>query len=269
MAKPPKQRKQRVDACTVAQGLAADLDEARRLIMAGEIRTGDHVWNAAAALIPIDTVLERKRRGCRYVSRGGLKLAKALREFAISPQNRRCLDIGSSTGGFTDVLLQEGAAHVTAVDVGRGLLDVRLMRDLRVHLLEGVNFRLAEPELFGAPYDLIVADVSFMSLTEILPNASRVLGPDGMIIALIKPQFEAPPHLVPKGGIISDPALHEEVILGLRDRLHTQGLILCQLGCTDLDRTRKNVEYPSLWQHNGPLLSQRAVQDVIGRAPVG
>ncbi|NLF97309.1 MAG: TlyA family RNA methyltransferase, partial [Candidatus Riflebacteria bacterium] len=190
-------KKCRVDELVVAQGLAPDLETARRLIMAGEIRSGDRVWEKAGERLPADSILDHKPRHCRWVSRGGLKLERAVAAFSMSVAGFRCLDIGASTGGFTDVLLQNGAAEVVALDVGYGLLDAKIQNDPRVIVKDRTNFRLIADDELGVPFDLAVTDVSFISLRHILPKAATMIKEEGAIVALIKPQFEADREDVP------------------------------------------------------------------------
>ncbi len=241
-------RKARIDELTVLQGLADDIDQARRLIMAGKVRSGDRVWDKAGEKVPVETPLELKGQICRWVSRGGLKLEKALTDFHISPQGMHCIDIGASTGGFTDVLLTNGATSVVALDVGYGLLDARLQNDPRVRVLDRTNFRtVAESEL-GGPFDLVVTDVSFISLLLILPKAAGLLKTGGSIIALIKPQFEAGRGEVPEGGVITDPEMQIHIIRKLKRELAGQGLGLFDLAPVPLLSHKKNIEFLSLWR---------------------
>ena len=149
-------KKQRLDELVVEQGLATNIEEARRFIMAGEIRTGDRVWDKAGEKISIDTELELKSRHCKWVSKGGLKLEKAIKDFSLNPSGARCLDIGASTGGFTDVLLQNGAKEVVALDVGQGLLDPKIANDPRVIIKDKTNFKLLQPGDLGEPFDVVV-----------------------------------------------------------------------------------------------------------------
>jgi 23S rRNA (cytidine1920-2'-O)/16S rRNA (cytidine1409-2'-O)-methyltransferase len=199
--------KTRLDRLLVERGLAESREKAQALVMAGEVflngqkaaKPGQSVDDAAAL-----EVLARPP----YVSRGGFKLAAALREFAIDVAGQTCLDIGSSTGGFTDALLQAGAARVHAVDVGAGQLDWKLRTDLRVVVHEGINARELRFEQIGEPVALIVCDVSFISVTLILPALIPLLQSAGQMVILIKPQFEVGKGQVGKGGIVRDPALH-------------------------------------------------------------
>ena len=248
-----KPKKARVDELAVRQGFACDTAMAGRLIMAGEIRTGDHVWQSAGEKISEDTVLERKERRGKYVSRGALKLEHGLKSFPVTIDGKTCLDIGSSTGGFTEVLLNHGAESVTAVDVGYGLLDASLRSDPRVHLLERTNFRTAPDNLFlirgdnqdPKPrfFDVVVTDVSFISLRLILPRAVKLMKDEGDIIALIKPQFEARVEQVPKGGVITHPEVQEDVVTSLCSDLEECGLKMLGKAAYDLKKPGKNIEF--------------------------
>ena len=245
-------KKQRLDKLVVEQGLAENLDTARRLIMAGEIRTGDRVWDKAGEKVSIDIELELKSRHCKWVSKGGLKLEKALNDFSLNPSGARCLDIGASTGGFTDVLLQNGAKEVVALDVGQGLLDPKVANDPRVIIKDKTNFKLLQPGDLGDPFDIVVTDVSFISLTKILPNAVPMMKEEAYIVALIKPQFEAERHQVPEGGIITDPELQIEIVEKLVDSLGESVLYLHAMSPVPLVSRRKNIEFVSLWKKYQP-----------------
>jgi len=200
--------KTRLDRLLVDRGLVESREKAQALIMAGEVLVGGRKAAKAGQGVERDCALEVLARP-PYVSRGGYKLAAALRHFAIHPAGQVCLDIGSSTGGFTDVLLQAGAARVHAVDVGAGQLAWALRTDPRVVLHEGINARALRFEEIGELAALITCDVSFISVTLILPAAARLLQPDGQMVILIKPQFEAGKGQVGKGGIVRDPEIHQ------------------------------------------------------------
>jgi 23S rRNA (cytidine1920-2'-O)/16S rRNA (cytidine1409-2'-O)-methyltransferase len=203
--------KQRLDQHLVALGLTDSREQARRLIMAGEVRVDGQLVNRPAAQVAPEAKIEIKKRP-RFVSRGGEKLDAALELFGVAAAGRMCADLGASTGGFTDVLLQRGAARVYAIDVGHGILDYRLRIDPRVVVLERTNARYLErlPE----PVSLVTIDASFISLRLLLPVARGWLL-DGDIIALIKPQFEAGRKQVGKGGIVKDPVVHRQVLADL------------------------------------------------------
>jgi 23S rRNA (cytidine1920-2'-O)/16S rRNA (cytidine1409-2'-O)-methyltransferase len=199
--------KTRLDRLLVERGLAESREKAQALIMAGEVLLNGQKAAKPGQSVDNDAVLEVLARP-PYVSRGGFKLAAALREFAIDVAGQLCLDIGSSTGGFTDALLQAGAARVHAVDVGAGQLDWKLRTDPRVVVHEGINARELRLEQIGEQAALIVCDVSFISVTLILPALIPMLQDGGQMVILIKPQFEVGREQVGKGGIVRDPALH-------------------------------------------------------------
>jgi 23S rRNA (cytidine1920-2'-O)/16S rRNA (cytidine1409-2'-O)-methyltransferase len=198
----------RLDRLIVERGLTESREKAQALIMAGEVRVNGQKAAKPGQAVPDDSRIEILARP-PYVSRGGLKLAGALAHFAIDVAGRICLDIGASTGGFTDALLQAGAVRVHAVDVGAGQLDWKLRTDPRVVLHEGINARALKFEDIGERVDIIVCDVSFISVTLILPAAVPLLQPAGQMVILIKPQFEAGRGQVGKGGIVRDPAVHQ------------------------------------------------------------
>jgi 23S rRNA (cytidine1920-2'-O)/16S rRNA (cytidine1409-2'-O)-methyltransferase len=200
--------KTRLDRLIVERGLTESREKAQALIMAGEVRVNGQKAAKPGQAVPDDSRIEILARP-PYVSRGGLKLAGALAHFAIDVARRICLDIGASTGGFTDALLQAGAVRVHAVDVGAGQIDWKLRTDPRVVLHEGINARALKFEDIGERVDIIVCDVSFISVTLILPVAVPLLQPAGQMVILIKPQFEAGRGQVGKGGIVRDPAIHQ------------------------------------------------------------
>jgi 23S rRNA (cytidine1920-2'-O)/16S rRNA (cytidine1409-2'-O)-methyltransferase len=209
--------KQRLDRVLVERGLVESREKGQALIMAGEVMVAGQKAQKSGQLIDTEAAIELTAK-LRYVSRGGLKLEAALREFAIDVTGAVCADFGSSTGGFTDCLLQHGATRVYAFDVGTAQLDWRLRTDPRVILREGVNARYIQPSDLAEPVDLAVCDVSFISATWILPVMVSVLKPDHAIgvVVLVKPQFEAGRGQVGKGGIVKDPAIWEAACEKLR-----------------------------------------------------
>jgi 23S rRNA (cytidine1920-2'-O)/16S rRNA (cytidine1409-2'-O)-methyltransferase len=209
MSKEPKPRKLRLDELLVGRGLAETRSQAQKIIMAGEVTVDGQKLDKAGHLVRDDAEVELAG-SLRYVSRGGLKLEKALDEFGVNPAGWTCADIGASTGGFTDCLLQRGAVKVYAIDVGYGQLAWSLRQDPRVVNLERANIRYLEP--LPEPVRLAVIDVSFIGLGLVLPAAARLLTPDGEIIALIKPQFEVGKGQVGKGGVVREPALHRAAV---------------------------------------------------------
>jgi 23S rRNA (cytidine1920-2'-O)/16S rRNA (cytidine1409-2'-O)-methyltransferase len=207
--------KERLDRVIVDRSLAESREKAQALIMAGEVLVDGQKASKAGQLISPEARIEMTAR-LRYVGRGGLKLEGALQHFSIDVTGLVAADFGSSTGGFTDCLLQAGAARVHAIDVGTGQLDWRLRNDPRVAVHEGVNARYIELTDLGEPVDLAVCDVSFISATLILPAMFKVLKERGGVIVLVKPQFEAGKGQVGKGGIVRDPALHEAACAKVR-----------------------------------------------------
>ncbi|MFH7319105.1 TlyA family RNA methyltransferase [Desulfurivibrio sp. D14AmB] len=220
--------KERLDKLLVARGLAPSRPRAQAIIAAGLVRSGDKVLDKAGMAVASDAPLVIKENPCPFVSRGGLKLAGALDHFAIDPAGLICLDIGASTGGFTDCLLQRGAARVYAVDVGYGQLAWKLRQDPRVVVMERTNARHLTPGDLPEPMDLTVLDASFISLKLLLPPLLALLRPSAGIIALIKPQFEVGKGRVGKGGVVRDQELHQEVVAALRE--FAQGLKLNWVG---------------------------------------
>ena len=205
--------KLRADVALFARGLAPSRERARALIEAGLVYVGGAQVKKAAQQVGPEDALEVRGEVCPYVSRGGFKLEKALRSFGVDVAGVVAIDVGASTGGFTDVLLQNGAARVYAVDVGTAQLDPRIEADARVVKMEQTNARTLTRELFDPAPTLGVMDVSFISILKILPALRQVLGDDGRLISLIKPQFEAGRELLGKGGVIRKSAVHERVLL--------------------------------------------------------
>lgn len=212
----PRPARQRADVALVERGLADTRTRAQALILAGKVFSGEKRIAKAGDLLAEGTPIEVRGQDHPWVSRGGIKLAHALAHFGLSPAGRVGLDIGASTGGFTDVLLQNGAARVYAVDVGHGQLDWKLRNDPRVVVLERTNARhLTADQVPEAP-GCVVCDASFIGLRTVLPAALALAAPGAWAVALIKPQFEAGPEKVGKGGVVRDPAVHEEVCATIR-----------------------------------------------------
>ena len=205
----------RLDTLLVERGLAASRERARALILAGQVRVDGQPVDKAGAPVAIEAVVTLLVPDHPYVGRGGLKLDHALRAFGIAVEGRTAIDIGASTGGFTDVLLRRGASRVVALDVGRGQLDWRLRTDARVIVLEKTNARSLTPDVLppdARVFDLVTIDVSFISLRQILPVVPPLLAPGGDVVALVKPQFEAGRDEVGKGGIVRDDVVHARVV---------------------------------------------------------
>jgi len=217
--------KLRLDELLVQRGLASDLPKARAMIGAGEVYIEDRVADKSGQSFAVDANI-RTLEKCRFVSRGGLKLEKGLEYFKIDVQNACCLDVGASTGGFSDCLLQSGAAKVFAVDVAYGQLDWKIRQDPRVVVFERFNARNLRPETLKLPIDLAVMDTSFISITSIIPVLLPLFRANHIsIVALIKPQFELPKSKVGKGGVVREPELHQEAIDKIRIFAQGQQLI--------------------------------------------
>jgi 23S rRNA (cytidine1920-2'-O)/16S rRNA (cytidine1409-2'-O)-methyltransferase len=209
--------RERLDKLLVDRGHAASRERARALIMAGAVRVGERVVDKAGTLVAVDAAIAVSGGDLPFVSRGGVKLAGALDRLGIDVTGRRVLDVGASTGGFTDCVLQRGARRVIAVDVGYGQLAWSLRRDPRVTLLERCNIRHLEPAQLPERPDCAVVDASFISLTLILPRIAALVAPGSVIVALVKPQFEVGKGQVGRGGVVRDPALHAAAISRVRD----------------------------------------------------
>lgn len=245
----------RLDRLLVCRKLAPSRSKAAAMIMAGEVTVNARLVDKPGASAPMDADIKLKEKP-RYASRGGLKLEAALKTFALDPTSKVCADIGASTGGFTDCLLQHGAAKVFAVDVGRGLLDYRLRQDERVELRENTNARYLES--LGEKIDIAVIDVSFISLRLILPAAARIVGSPADIIALVKPQFEAGRAHVGKGGIVRDRNVHRQVLKDIAAFAERLPFSVADLIRSPITGAKGNVEY-LLW-----LRHPRAMESASG-----
>jgi 23S rRNA (cytidine1920-2'-O)/16S rRNA (cytidine1409-2'-O)-methyltransferase len=212
----------RVDLLLVERGLVETRTRAQALILSGRVYSGETRVEKSGTRLDPETPLSI-RETLPYVGRGGLKLQAALKHFRIDPDGTRCLDVGASTGGFTDCLLQAGAAEIFAVDVGYGQLDWKLRNDDRVTVLERTNFRIIDDNALPHDLDLAVVDVSFISLRLILPKLVTFLRPGAGTVVLIKPQFEAGREKVGKGGVIKDPVVHEEVVRNILEAAAAEG----------------------------------------------
>jgi len=204
--------KKRLDVLLTEQGYADTRSKAQAIIMAGQVYVDGQKADKPGISYEESVRIEVRGESCPYVSRGGLKLEKALRDFGVKPEGYVCSDSGASTGGFTDCLLQQGASKVFAIDVGYGQLDWKIRSDPRVVVMERTNIRYVTPEQLGEPLDLSVIDVSFISLKIVLPAIKALLKPDGQVLCLIKPQFEAGREKVGKKGVVRDPQTHREVL---------------------------------------------------------
>ena len=234
--------KQRLDTLLLARTLVPSIEKARALIMAGQVVVGDHTVDKAGHLVAADVDLRLRRETLPYVSRGGLKLRKALDEFGVDVTGLTAVDVGSSTGGFTDCLLQAGAVKVFAIDVGYGQLAWKLQQDSRVVSMEKTNIRSVTPEQLNDIPALAVIDASFIGLAKVLPATVGLLKPGSRVIALIKPQFEVGKGEVGKGGVVRDPVAHEKVIEDVRRTALDLGLTvsgLCESPITGADGNRE------------------------------
>ena len=238
----PKTRKSRLDLHLVERGFFSSREQAQRAIMAGEVRVGEAVVDKASVKVADDAAVS-VQAPTPYVGRGGLKLEGALRHFGISVTGLTALDLGASTGGFTDCLLQQGAKKVYAIDVGHGQLAWKIRNDPRVVVREKLNARFLNRDDVPEPIDLCVIDVSFISLTLILPNAFELVTPNGMMLALIKPQFELQASDVARGGIVRDPALHEKARNKVRDFVLHAGHNVVGLVPSEITGTDGNQEF--------------------------
>ena len=235
--------KKRLDVLLTERGLQESRQRAQAVIMSGEVFVNGQRVDKPGTAVAEDAQIEVRGGTLAYVSRGGLKLEKAMAAFPIDLNGAVCADIGASTGGFTDCMLQNGAKKVYAVDVGYGQLDWRLRSDARVVCMERTNIRYVTPEQLGTPVQLAVIDVSFISLRIVLPAVKALLSADGQIICLIKPQFEAGKENVGKKGVVRDPAVHQAVLnsfLQLADELQ---MTVCNLTFSPVKGPEGNIEF--------------------------
>lgn len=227
----------------VKRNLAESREKAKAVIMSGNVFVDGQREDKAGSTFAPDVSIEVRGHTLPYVSRGGLKLEKALANFDVDVNGRVCTDVGSSTGGFTDCMLQNGAKKVFAIDVGRGQLDWKLRNDPRVVCMEKTNIRYVTPEDIGEPVDFSSIDVSFISLTKVLGPIREYLKDDGQIVALIKPQFEAGREKVGKKGVVREKSTHREVIQKVMDYAQSIGFDLCALDFSPIKGPEGNIEY--------------------------
>ena len=237
--------KERLDVLLVRRGLAESREKAKAVIMAGCVYVNDHKEDKAGAMFDETKISNLEVRGntLPYVSRGGLKLAKAMKQFDISLEGKVCMDIGASTGGFTDCMLQNGAVKVYSVDVGHGQLAWKLRNDERVVCMEKTNFRYMVREDIQDDLDFASVDVSFISLTKILGPAYNLLKTDAQMVCLIKPQFEAGKEKVGKKGVVREPSVHREVIEMVMDYAVSIGFEILHLDFSPIRGPEGNIEY--------------------------
>ncbi|MBQ1489433.1 MAG: TlyA family RNA methyltransferase [Eubacterium sp.] len=235
--------KERLDVLLVQQGYFASRERAKIAIMEGIVFVDGQRSDKAGTKINTECQIEVRGSTCPYVSRGGYKLEKSIETFAIDLNGKICMDIGASTGGFTDCMLQNGASKVYSIDVGYGQLDWKLRTDDRVVNIEKCNVRYLDPELIQDPIDFISIDVSFISLKLVLPVAARHLKEEGSMVCLVKPQFEAGREQVGKNGIVRDKAVHEEVIRNAASYAEENGLVPYGLTWSPVTGAKGNIEY--------------------------
>lgn len=238
-----KQKKQRLDVLLVEKGLAPSREKAKAIIMAGIVYVDGNKEDKAGTTFPENAVIEVKGKTLPYVSRGGLKLEKAMQKFPITLSGKVCMDVGSSTGGFTDCMLQNGATKVYAIDVGHGQLAWKLRNDERVVCMEKTNIRYVVPEDIDELAAFSSIDVSFISLTKVLLPVKNLLTEDGQMVCLIKPQFEAGREKVGKKGVVRDRAVHEEVIRMVMDYASSIDFYPLALDFSPVKGPEGNIEY--------------------------
>lgn len=261
--------KTRLDVLLSEQNPELTRSKAQAVIMSGKVYVNGQKETKAGAMFGPDAIIEIRGETLRYVSRGGLKLEKAMEVFPVSPAGKICMDIGSSTGGFTDCMLQNGAVRVYSVDVGKGLLHYKLRNDPRVVVMEKTNVRYLKEEDVPEKIGLASVDVSFISLTLVIPAALQVLDEGRELVMLIKPQFEAGKDKVGKKGVVRDPAVHEEVIEKIYDFVQTCGLQVAGLDFSPVKGPEGNIEYlmyAKAKNNQEPQVDRRVVSEVVKRA---
>ena len=241
--------KERLDVLLVSRGLAASREKAKAVIMAGQVYVKGQKEDKAGTMFDSQVEIEVRGATLKYVSRGGLKLEKAMQQFGVTLEGKVCMDVGASTGGFTDCMLQNGAVKVYSVDVGHGQLDWKLRNDERVVCIEKTNIRYVTPEDIGEAPSFVSIDVSFISLTKVLGPVRELMTEDGEIVCLIKPQFEAGREKVGKKGVVRDPKVHEEVIGKVVDFAHELQFETKALEFSPIKGPEGNIEY-LLWLKN-------------------
>lgn len=262
--------KERLDVLLVKKGLAESREKAKAIIMSGNVFVKGMREDKAGSMFDEAADIEVRGHVLKYVSRGGLKLEKAMDNFDVVLEGKVCMDVGSSTGGFTDCMLQNGAVKVYSVDVGHGQLAWKLRQDPRVVCMEKTNIRYVVPEDIQEPPAFVSIDVSFISLTKVLPPVKQLMTPDGQIVCLIKPQFEAGREKVGKKGVVRDRAVHEEVIEKIADFAGSIGFELLNLEFSPVKGPEGNIEYLLHLQNHGDDTPRTerpfVVSDVVTRA---
>ena len=264
-------KKERLDVLLVKKGLASSREKAKAIIMSGIVFVDGQREDKAGSTFDEKQEIIVKGKTLKYVSRGGLKLEKAMKNFDIVLKDKVCMDVGASTGGFTDCMLQNGAVKVYSIDVGYGQLDWKLRNDPRVVCMEKTNIRYVVPEDLEGPAAFSSIDVSFISLTKVLLPVRNLLTEDGEIVCLIKPQFEAGREKVGKKGVVRDPKVHEEVIEKVRDYAMSIFMEPCHLSFSPIKGPEGNIEYLlHLKKHpegtEVPMSLDISVEDVVKEA---
>ena len=237
------EKKQRLDVLLDEKVIISSRENAKACIMAGQVFVDGKRVDKAGEKVPVDAEIEYKGHKIPYVSRGGLKLEKAMKTWPISLEGKTCMDIGASTGGFTDCMLQNGAKKVYSVDVGYGQFAWKLRTDERVVCMERTNIRYVTPEDIGESIDFASIDVSFISLKKIMPATLNLLSDKGEVVALIKPQFEAGREKVGKKGVVRDISVHKEVVYGIVDFLLEQNIVVLGVAYSPIKGPEGNIEY--------------------------
>ena len=261
--------KERADTVLVSQGLFASREKAQAAIMAGQVYIGERKILKASEGVAPEEELTVRRPEIEYVSRGALKLEKAIRVFGANLRDRVVLDIGASTGGFTDVSLRSGARRVYSVDVGYGQLDWKLRNDPRVTVMERTNARYLQPEDFPERPEITVMDVSFISIRLILPTAADIMGDEGVFYTLIKPQFEAGRDKVGKKGVVRDPDTHIEVVSGIVRFTETFGWRTVRLDYSPITGPEGNIEFLAEIRrrvNDAPLIREEEIRRMVEKA---
>lgn len=256
--------KERLDVLLVKRGLAPSREKAKTMIMEGNVYVNEQKEDKAGSMFAQEARIEVRGKTLKYVSRGGLKLEKAIDRFAISLQDKICMDIGASTGGFTDCMLQNGAKKVYAVDVGYGQFAWQLRQDARVVCMEKTNIRYVTPEDIADVLDFASVDVSFISLTKVLGPARELLKDDGELVCLIKPQFEAGREKVGKKGVVRDQKVHLEVVEKVSDFAKELGFAVLHLDFSPIKGPEGNIEYLIHLRKQGNMDTQETKQDKTG-----
>ena len=254
--------KERLDVLLVKQGYAQSREKAKAVIMAGNVYVENQKEDKAGTMFQDTVNIEVRGSTLKYVSRGGLKLEKAMTHFGVTLKDKVCMDVGSSTGGFTDCMLQNGAVKVFAIDVGHGQLDWKLRNDERVVCMEKTNIRYVVPEDLGEAADFSSIDVSFISLTKVLLPVYHLLKEDGEVVCLIKPQFEAGREKVGKKGVVRDPEVHKEVIEKVISYGQSIGYAALHLEYSPIKGPEGNIEYLLHLKKKVDGLPQDATLDV-------